>query len=546
MKHSFHIFFLCMAAMLMLTACPKPEPEPEPKPVIPDVTVSLGTTTLVSLDALLDAAAVSRLEAGSDAYYVKGTGEPITLTLDPLDGFEPARPFTRYCNYPISHTFPLGKIPSIPASAPEVIDLMAYMPSSVNLGNRSKGMTIYFAALPTSALALDYIELTEDSHFDVTLSIVSPFFTEGTITPSFKVDMRKFFGSPEAEEGFLMFDVPLTAENGYTATQSFHLNNVAFDPENFNPEQHNLKVDAEIGLSGTVALEGLKTTKSRMASAPSTFQMTATVVLYDLACKSVTGRFAYEVKKVTETFVVSTLPSSVVLDPSRTSVLVDMSTDLSLEFEAQADLSAKHNRRKYADVSDIHFDMPVAAVGRTATGQCDLVQQADLSAFLSQRPDEVSLSIGAASKTEATGVVAVGETAFASFTPSVRFPLVFDETFTKTIKDTLSVESRVGQALKEKAVVLGGSVTNTLPMDVEMTVVLTDDTGRTLTREVQQVIAAESTVDLNLTLNATTSTTDALSQAHVTYQIHGVKNSRAFKPGNSLQADLTITIPGSK
>ena len=546
MKRFFRILVLSATAVLVLTACPKPEPEPGPDPKQPDVTVSLGQTSQITVDALVDDALKALLQREGDGYVITCTGDPLELQFNLLKGYDAAKPFKRYCNFPISYDFNLGAVPTVQAGSSESIDLMTDMPGTINLGNRSKGTTIYFAGIPDEIVALDAIELTEDSRFEITLSITNAFFTEGTITPQFKVDMRQFFGSPEAVDGYLQFDVPLTRENNYKATKSFRLSDVVFDPENFSAKDHNVKVDAKIGLKGKVKLDGLKTTKSRLAKAPSTLKMNAKVVLCDLACKRFEGQFSYSVKNVSKEVRLSSMPDFLALDPDKTSLSLDVESNLGLPYEAVASVNAKRNRRNYAKVDDIRFDIPVAEPDQKARGTINLAEVADVSAVLKQVPDQLDFTVGAASHTDRKGVVTLGETGVASFKPTLSFPLAFGENFDQTVTQTLSVQGSVGQALKTKQLELLGEVTNSLPVEAEMSFVLTDASGRALSREVKQTIAAGATAQVNQTIASVTSATDGLSQALVTWRFHGVKDSRPVKAADGLQASLNIKIPGDK
>ena len=548
MKRFFRFFVLSAAAMLVLTACPKPEPDPgpDPDPKQPDVTVALGQTTQVTVDGLVDDALKALLQRDGDGYAITCSGEPLSLQFNLFKDYDAAKPFKRYCNYPISYDFNLGSVPAVPNGASGNIDLMTLLPASISLGNRSKGTSLYFSGIPDEVVALDGVELTEDSRFEITLSIPNAFFTEGSITPEFKVDMRKFFGSPDAVDGYLQFDAALTRENGYKATKSFRLGDVAFDPENFSAKNHNIKVDAVIGLSGKVVLEGLKTTTARLSSAPSTMKMNATVVLLDLACKRFVGQFDYKVKNVSKEVRLSSVPEYLALDPDKTSLTVDMESNLNLPYEAVASVNAKRSRRSYAQVSDVRFDIPVAEPDQTAKGSVNLAEVADVSGIMAQAPDQLDFSIGAASHTDAKGVVTLGETGTASFKPTLSFPLAFSESFDKTVTQTLSVQGSVGQALKSKQLELLGDVTNSLPVEVEMSFVLADASGRALSREVKQTIAAGATAQVSQTIASVTSATDGLSQAIVTWHFRGVKGGRPVKATDGLQANLNIKIPGDK
>jgi len=531
--------FAMVAIMLMATACP-PEPEPVPEP---DVNVSLGRTDAIT-PAVLVGESVPFTQAGDGTAHVRYAGDPVTLSFRLLGDFDGAKPFRRYVNYPIDYDFQLGNKPTVSGHSSE-IDLMTVMPSTINLGNRSKGMTIAFNNLPAEALALEAISLTPESSFKVTLSFTDPFFTEGTITPAFSVDMSHFFHTPETENDILHFDAPLTKENGYKATKIFRIDGVVLDPDKFNAKEHKLYMDARIGLSGEVAFEGLKTTRSKLNAAPDAMKLNVEVVLLDLACASVTGRFDCTEKGVSHTFKLSDLETGAGVVLSDPSLNFDVETDLNYPFRGKVDAAARKSRRTYAEVKDILFDLPVADEGKTARKTCK-PDGSDLSPLFAQTPEEFVMQIGAVSNQEVTGTIVLGQETTTKFGPVLESPVVLNGDFETVIERTLPIQnSQVGTALKEKkGVRLTGTIDNTLPLDGEMTVALVDSYGRSVIREVKQSVAADAKGSLDVTLSPVTTATEGIREALVTFKLKGKSGNRALKMSDALQTSLTVIIPG--
>lgn len=539
--------FAGLAAFLLLTACPnvdpKPDPDPTPTPK-PDVTVSLGTAR-IGVDSFLDDALKASLEKDSDdSYRVASTGDPFSVVIDIFKDYDAARPFRRYWNYPVSYNFQLGAKPEVPAGAGNEIDLTGILPATYNLGSRSKSTSVYFSGLPDGILSLEGINLTPESRFELTLSMVNPFFTDGTMTTSFAVDMRKFFGSSEAVDGELKFDAELTPENGYKASKVFHLSDVAFNPENFNAQNHNVRVDARIVLSGVVKYDGMKTTRARLNAAPAAMELNATVVLYDLTAESITGQFDYKTRAVTGGMKFQSGLDALGVDFDEADVLLGVDTDLSHPFDATVALTGKKNRVSVGNVSNIVLPLPVAEPGGSTSEDFNLNEDGALASALSKTPDELAFSVTTATRPGATGTVFLGKQNTIRFTPSVSVPLRFGERFDQTYSDTLSVPTSVGEALATKSVELLGQVANQLPMDAEMSFVLLDGTGRALTRPVSAVYKADSQSDVKMTVSATGSGAQPVSKAAVTFRVHGVKDSRPVKASDALSAQLSIKIPG--
>ena len=543
MKSLFHALALA-AAFILLTACPKPEPEPTPVPKA-DETVSLGQTGLIDAQRLIpDEVRPLLVQQAGDALAFRCEGAPFSLAFDILKDYDGAKPFSRYCNYPIGYDFNLGSKPAVPAEAPEELDLSAVLPSMIDLGYRSKGMSIYLSGLPEEVLALESIQLAESSHFDVTLSVTSPFFTEGSIIPEFSVDMRAFFNSPEAVDGILSFDAPLTLENGYKAHKVFRLDGVPFDPANFDPERHNLRLDARVGLSGKVKFEGMKTTKTRLASAPDNLLINVTVELRDVSCKSVTGRFSYKTKAVTGTLVLPSALAAMELDPAGSSVQLDMTSNLSVPAQALVDLSSRKNRRTVGEVKGLSLPLAVAAPGGTASSVFRLQEAGDLTPLFARMPDEFQFNTSAAALEDQSCTVLLGQDNQVELTPSAVVPFALGSKYEMSLADTLPVQSKVGAALKEKSLEWLGEVVNTLPLDVEMTVTLIDDYGRAISRPMTQTVAAGSTASVKQAVQTVTTATERVSKAAVAYRLHGIATPRPLKASDKLQASLSIRIPG--
>ena len=544
MKSLFY-FLAFAAAFVLLTACPKPETETEPIPVPrPDETVSLGQTAAITGESLVAEDLRPLLVQQGDGLAFRCTDAPFTLGFDILKDFDAERPFKRYLNYRIGYDFYLTPNPAVPADAGETVDLATLLPANIDLGYRSKGMSIYLAALPDEVIALEDILLTESSHFDVTLSVTNPYFTEGAVIPEFSVDMRAFFNSPEAVDGILHFDAPLTPENGYTATKVFHLDGVPFDPDNFDPVRHTLKLDARVGLSGTVTMEGLKTTKDRLAAAPADLLLNVTVVLLDVKCKGVTGRFAYQTKSVTGSLKLPANLSALDLDASGSAVQLDMTSNLSVPAQALVDLTSRKGRRAIAELPGLRMPLAVAAPGSTTSSVFQLQEAGDLSPLFARVPDEFVFLTSAATMEDQSCTVYMEQDNQVTLTPTVVMPFVPAATFDLSLSDTLSVPAKVGAALKAQPLGLQGEVVNTLPLDVDMTLTLMDDTGRALSRPMTQTFAAESTTAIRQEIVAATAATDNLSKAVVVYRIRNPKSSRPIRASDKLQATLNIIIPG--
>ena len=535
------LFFVLSAALLVLTACPKPEPEPVP--VDPDVTISLSQLSGVSVSSLLAEDVISAMEKEGDNCYITCKGEPVSIPVSLLSDYDGAKPFKRYCNFPIGYDFILGNTPAAPAGATDPIDMMTVLPSVLDLGTRSKGASIFFSGLPEEIAALESMELTEDSRFELTLAFTNPWFTEGTITPEFQVDIRKFFNSPDAKDGYLTFDAELSPENGYKAKKSFRLSSLAFDPDKYSAKNHNIEVEARITIKAKVQFKDMKTTKARLAAAPSDMRINAQVELKDIACKRITGKFSHKVKgSVSERLDLSILGNDLAVDPATASVLVDVNSDLTLAYEAVSTLSTKQGYRTVGYVDDIQYDIPIAEVGKTAETRYDLALVKSLDAIFAQTPTEMTYTVEAVSRPDVSCVLTLGQTGTATFKPAVRVPLAFGETFAKEIVELIPVQLDTQTQVGDKQVTLQGSLVNTLPLDGEMAIVLVNQAGSPITREVKLSFTADGTTQVSQPL--TVSMSGTASNAKIVYRFKGTKTSRPIKASDALKPQLSLFIPG--
>lgn len=543
---------LALLTMLVATACPEKDPNnnnptPTPTPPVPDsVTVSLATTQKIAAADLLGSELAAKAQTVSDGTYaIALAGDPAAFSFDALEKYDGGRAFGLYCNVPVSYSFKLKAKPT--TSQTGEIDLSKLLPSTINLGTRRKSQTVYAAALPDGMTAIEGITLTEKSRVKVTLTIPDCYFTEGTVTPSFSVDMQKLFKSDEEVDGVLSFDAPLTKDNNWTYTREFHFSSASFDPDNFDAKGRKLRIDAQIGFSGTVAMEGLKTTSSRLAAAPDMTLLTVTVVMLDVACETITGKFDYKTKNVETTFNTRVLTASgaPALDLSKSSIGLTLDGDMGVATNTTVSLSARRKSRTYAKADEVTVNLPGAVDGKASTTKTFTAADGQgIADILSQAPDELVVAGKSVTDTDTFGTLVVGKSGKVSLTPSLNVPVALGKDYTKEVTETVSVPSQLKEALKKGSVRVFGDVSNSLPLNAEIKVKLVDDNGYALTDEAAFTLAADTKTSVNMTLRNTAATgIDAATKAVITTKLTGVDNARLIKKDDNLQADLKVKLP---
>lgn len=546
MKQFFYALTLS-AAFVLLTACPKVEPEPTPEPR-PEVNASLGQTSLVTSESMLtDGARKLMVEQSDGSYAFVFKENAFSVSYSFIQNYDPSHPFKRYVNSPIDYDFNLGNKPAAPADAGDVIDLTKIMPAVVNLGSRSKGTSIYLSGLPEELVALEGVTLSEDSRFEVTLSLTEPFFTEGVATPEFKVDMRRFFNSPEAKDGILSFDAPLTRQNGYRATKIFHISDVPFNPANFSAKNHNLKLEASIGLSGKVYYKDIKTTKSRLAAAPSDMLLNVSVVLRNVSIKAIKGRVeGVDKKTASKTMKIQSDLAALALDPAASTIQVDIATNLSIPAETTLDLTSRKGGKAIGSVTGINVPLEVMPFDSSAAFSMKLNETSDLSKVLSSMPDDFVFKATVCPPSEDCYWFGIDQKSNVSFKPTVTMPYKPGKDFIYEKVDTISVPSGVGAALTDRSAELKGEMVNSMPLDVELIVTLVDASGNAVTQPVSQTFPAGSTTQVSQTIKAPGEAAASIAKAVVATRVHGTGQSRALTRNDKLQATLNIHIPGDQ
>lgn len=545
---------LLLAFSLVAVACPnvdpdkpKPTPAPTPAPTADSTTVSLSATRKITGSDIVGSELGQLLTVADDgAYALAFEGEPFPMNVDGLKNFDGGRPFRKYCNFPISYNFKLGQKPSLPTGAGSgQIDLSTVLPATVNLGSRAKGTALYVPALPEGMTSVESITLKESSRVQVTLSLVSTPFTGGTVTPSFSVDMRKFFESSDAEDGFLKFDAPLSKENGWSYTKNFRLTGAVFDPANYDASTRTLKIDARIGLSGKVAYENLTATRSSLSAAADEMLLNVTVVLYDVACESITGKFDYKSKDVTATLDMHALSAATAktIDVSKASVRLEATNSMPLAAKAVSSLTARRNRRTLGKAEGLTTDVPAAAEGEVASASRTFAaEDGDIKALFAEAPDELVVTGYAQTDTSNTGTLRLDGGYVNTLRPSMYIPLAFNKNLSVEVRDTLAAPSQLKAALKKGAASLSGEVANTLPLAATMTVKLIADDGSVLSSEASMDVPAGASAPVALSLrNVAGDGIEKLSKAVVTFKLTGTDSSvRPLRQTDAIQAELKV------
>ena len=144
-----------------------------------------------------------------------------------------------------------------------------------------------------------------------------------------------------------------------------------------------------------------------------------------------------------------------------------------------------------------------------------------------------------------TGEVRVGVVYEAHVTPRVNIPLAFGPALQLTMRDTLTLPDTFGNLLQDNRLTLLGEMTNTLPLQLEFNMEMTDAAGNRLLEPVDATIAAGGTSPLSVPLAPlAVAPVGKLSKAFLTFKVKGTKDNRPVKADDYIQAALRVKVPG--
>lgn len=509
----------------------------------------------------------SYLDLNEDqTYTLSYHSAPIEYSFDELKDYDTSGPFRRYVDFPIDYTFQLFKKPAaVSFDEKGEADLDGLVPSQVVLPNLSKTALLSVPRLPEQLAAVRSITLSDDSRFDVTISLPDCMFTEGTLQPDFNVDLSEFFESLDAEDGVLHFDTPLTGENGFSVTRSYNLHKVVFDPKYFDASTHTLMLHAGVKVNGKCRFTGMKTDREHYEAAPAYTRLLVSVTIRTVNCVAFVGAFDYTVKDINTTVNIKEMMggftdmfetsdfSLQMFDPE---ILLDMQTNIPIPTRANINLAAEKGYLHYAEIRDIQFDFPYAQPGETVHHGVRLAGEpkgdpgfddviVDFSKVISRVPDVLLFNASASTLPEEIVEVRFGNTYFINIAPTVRIPFAFGPNTHVALHDTLSVPATLGKILKDNSVVLTGEITNTLPLEVELNLVMFNDLGISVTEPVTQRIAANGSCALDIPLqNMVGDAIVHLSRAVLSFRVLGTDDTRPIRADDYLQATIQARVPG--
>lgn len=530
------------------------------------LSIPLGQTRALTVGDLLGDQMEDYLVALSDGTLsVQYTGKPLSFTFDELKKIDGSAPFARFCDFPISHDFSLFTKPGKPAyDAQGEADLSGSVPGKIQLKSVSRDFSASIPNMPKELSSLKSITLTEQSRVELTLTIPDCPFISGTVTPDLRFDLGSLFVNKDFPDGILKFDTPLDSKNGYTATKSFPLHSFSLAPGAFDPSTHTLNVDANVEFRGNCTISKPRTNRALFEKAPREIQLQVTAVMHDIACKEIEGAFDYS-RKSQVSFPLGDFAGSIkgklgggevffdFLDPT---ILLDIESNITIPITAKLTLAARQNRVKYAEVKNLPVAFPCAEPGKSASTHIQMGKNpgknpgeypvtADFSRLLTRIPDDLLITADAATQSDKTAVLRIGETYKVTLSPKLILPLSLGADTNVEVRDTVAIPATLGRVLKDNTLQLVGHIRNGFPLQLAFSLVLTDPEGNALTDPVHLTLAEDRSQEVAFTLALKPGTDpETLDSAILSFTVGGIPEGRPVKADDAIQANLRLLIPG--
>lgn len=530
-----------------------------------DIVFPLGQAGPLTIESVLgDKMAEFLVPLEDGTYAIQYTGKAVNFAFDELKNIDGAAPFKRFCDFPVNYDFSLFQKPANPTfNAQGEADLSGSIPAQIQLQNLSKSLDVSVSDLPKQLASIQSITLGQKSRIEITVSIPDCLLTGGTVTPDLTFDMGSFFESDDFPGGLIKINTPLTGKNGYSATTTIALHKFALDPDSFNPADHTLNVSASLKFSGTCAVKEPRTSRDCHAKAPKENKLHVTVIMKDITCKEIEGTFDYA-RKSQVTFSLGDLAAGMTdqlngdihFDFTDPIILLDIQSNITIPISAQLDLAARKNKVKYAEIKNIPVDFPLPAPGTSASKRLRIAKDPvagpgeepvaiDFTSLLEQIPDDMLITANAATQSEKSAVLRIGENYKVSVTPQIVIPLSFGPKTKVAVTSTVALPEQLGKLIEKNTFQVKGVIENGFPLQLSFSLIMVDEDGTALTETVHQTLPADMASEIELTLTKLPDADPAdLASAILTFEADGLPEGRPVKTGDAIRANLHALIPG--
>lgn len=530
-----------------------------------DLTLPLGSTKKLMVDDLISGSIGDVVKKNDDGTYsIRYEADPLHFDLDALKDIDASLSFGTGEDAPVKLDIDLFDIPkNVVFTGDEEVDLTLYgVPTSVDIDENIFTLDITVKDLPEAIAALDAFTLSDGAQLTVSLAIPKCGLSSGEILPDVSVDLSQLFETTQKDDVMQISNVKLDKANGFTATVPCGLKNIRFNPKNFDAATHTLKLSADVAVYGEVSIENPKTNRAAYQSANKHTQMEIRISLSDTKVKSLTGKFDYSIEDIATSFslndMAKALGDDAVIDFMAPEIDLAVRSNVGVPAFATMNLAAIKHQQKVAEIKNLNIPFPVApspqqpimqpycvAKGAKSTNTTIGID-ADIPGLIRQIPETINVDLKASTDKTVSGLIVPGADYFIDVYPKIDIPIAFGASLNISFCDTLKMPETVTSILGNNTLNLLGDITNTLPVTMDFTIVMTNDAGEALTVPASQVIKAGGTSNLDLLVKRTDllGFKGPITQAILTFRLSAGQENVPVKATDYLQANLHLKLPG--
>ena len=353
--------------------------------------------------------------------------------------------------------------------------------------------------LPKEIKSVRNLVLNKDAKVEITVSVKDPFISKGSLVPDVDVDLSEFLKIEGVDGAINLSDLALDEKNGYTSTKVYNIQGLNIDFSEFTDK---IDIVKKSTISGSISLIGGVTDRATLEKS-SNMEFDLVVTFRDITIDKVEANVDYQLDAINQVVDLTSLPEilrskDVCLDVYNPYIVLDLNTNTGIPLNVTLSL-VPYKDGAPVPSSDMVAELVIPAsessdksvsqkiwIGGINDGLGSDIHfvQANISNFLKLSPDSIHVSIEAG--TDPAGISIFDATAdyFVNMDYKLAVPLSFGPDFRVALSDTIDVSGAgIEDILQWNQVQLVGSVTNSLPLQFDIEILMLDASGAVIPAE---------------------------------------------------------------
>lgn len=353
--------------------------------------------------------------------------------------------------------------------------------------------------LPKEIKSVRNLVLNKDAKVEITVSVKDPFISKGSLVPDVDVDLSEFLKIEGVDGAINLSDLALDEKNGYTSTKVYNIQGLNIDFSEFTDK---IDIVKKSTISGSISLTGGVTDRATLEKS-SNMEFDLVVTFRDITIDKVEANVDYQLDAINQVVDLTSLPEilrskDVCLDVYNPYIVLDLNTNTGIPLNVTLSL-VPYKDGAPVPSSDMVAELVIPAsessdksvsqkiwIGGINDGLGSDIHfvQANISNFLKLSPDSIHVSIEAG--TDPAGISIFDATAdyFVNMDYKLAVPLSFGPDFRVALSDTIDVSGAgIEDILQWNQVQLVGSVTNSLPLQFDIEILMLDASGAVIPAE---------------------------------------------------------------